>query len=38
MKVINTKIPEVKIIEPKIYGDERGFFMNLFKLNDMKSY
>lgn len=27
MKVIDTKIPEVKIIEPKVFGDERGFFM-----------
>lgn len=26
MKVIETQIPEVKIIEPKIFGDERGFF------------
>ncbi|HAT9459885.1 TPA: dTDP-4-dehydrorhamnose 3,5-epimerase [Legionella pneumophila subsp. pneumophila] len=31
MKVINTKIPEVKIIEPKIYGDERGFFYESFQ-------
>lgn len=38
MNVIDAKISEIKIIEPKIYGDERGFFMNLFKLNDMKSY
>lgn len=27
MNVIDTEIPEVKIIEPKIFGDERGFFM-----------
>ena len=27
MKVIDTKIPDVKIIEPTIFGDERGFFM-----------
>jgi dTDP-4-dehydrorhamnose 3,5-epimerase len=27
MKVINTKIPDVKIIEPAVFGDERGFFM-----------
>ena len=26
MKVIETKIPEVLIIEPKVFGDERGFF------------
>ncbi|EJG1083043.1 dTDP-4-dehydrorhamnose 3,5-epimerase [Vibrio parahaemolyticus] len=27
MKIIDTKIPEVKIIEPTVFGDERGFFM-----------
>lgn len=27
MRVIDTAIPEVKLIEPKVFGDERGFFM-----------
>lgn len=27
MKVIDTEIPDVKIIEPVVFGDERGFFM-----------
>jgi dTDP-4-dehydrorhamnose 3,5-epimerase len=27
MRVIETKIPDVKIIEPTVFGDERGFFM-----------
>ena len=27
MKIIDTKIPDVKIIEPTVFGDERGFFM-----------
>ena len=27
MKVIDTRIPDVKIIEPNVFGDERGFFM-----------
>ena len=27
MKVIETSIPDVKILEPKVFGDERGFFM-----------
>ncbi|WP_350551516.1 dTDP-4-dehydrorhamnose 3,5-epimerase [Pseudoalteromonas sp. 120-MNA-CIBAN-0494] len=27
MKVTNTKIEAVKIIEPRVFGDERGFFM-----------
>ncbi len=26
MQVVDTKIPEVKIIESKVFGDERGFF------------
>lgn len=27
MNVIETSIPDVKIIEPSVFGDERGFFM-----------
>lgn len=27
MNVIETDIPDVKIIEPTVFGDERGFFM-----------
>jgi dTDP-4-dehydrorhamnose 3,5-epimerase len=27
MKITETNIPDVKIIEPKVFGDERGFFM-----------
>ncbi|MDW3167945.1 dTDP-4-dehydrorhamnose 3,5-epimerase [Vibrio sp. Y184] len=27
MKIIDTKISDVKIIEPTVFGDERGFFM-----------
>ncbi|PKG75875.1 dTDP-4-dehydrorhamnose 3,5-epimerase [Shewanella sp. GutCb] len=27
MKIIDTKIPDVKIIEPAVFGDDRGFFM-----------
>ncbi len=30
MKVIETLIPEVKIFEPKIYRDDRGFFLESF--------
>lgn len=30
MNVIQTTIPEVLIIEPKVYGDERGFFFESF--------
>jgi len=31
MNIIPTKIPEIKIIEPQIYGDERGFFYESFQ-------
>jgi dTDP-4-dehydrorhamnose 3,5-epimerase len=27
VKIIDTALPDVKIIEPKIFGDDRGFFM-----------
>ena len=27
MNITETKIPAVKLIEPKVFGDERGFFM-----------
>ena len=27
MKIIPTDIPDVKIIEPALFGDERGYFM-----------
>ncbi|WP_288375838.1 dTDP-4-dehydrorhamnose 3,5-epimerase [uncultured Pseudomonas sp.] len=30
MNVINTAIPEVLIIEPKVFGDSRGFFLESF--------
>ncbi|MDP4488987.1 dTDP-4-dehydrorhamnose 3,5-epimerase [Pseudoalteromonas piscicida] len=31
MKIVDTKIPEVKIIEPKVFGDDRGFFLETFQ-------
>ncbi|MDH5934307.1 MULTISPECIES: dTDP-4-dehydrorhamnose 3,5-epimerase [Vibrio] len=31
MKVIDTSIPDVKIIEPTVFGDERGFFMETWQ-------
>ncbi|MBN1005312.1 dTDP-4-dehydrorhamnose 3,5-epimerase [Amphritea pacifica] len=27
MDIISTRIPDVKLIKPKVFGDERGFFM-----------
>lgn len=31
MQFIDTTIPDVKIIEPKVFGDERGFFLETFR-------
>ena len=31
MNVIKTTIPDVVIIEPKVFGDERGFFLETFQ-------
>jgi len=30
MNIINTAIADIKIIEPKVFGDERGFFYESF--------
>ena len=30
MKVVKTDIPDLLILEPKVFGDERGFFMESF--------
>lgn len=30
MKVIETQLPEVWVLEPRVFGDERGFFMESF--------
>jgi len=30
MLVIDTSIPDVKILEPKVFGDDRGFFMESY--------
>lgn len=33
MQIIETAIPDVKIIQPKVFGDERGFFIETFEKN-----
>ena len=30
MKAIDTAIPDVKIIEPTVFADDRGFFFESF--------
>ncbi|HIU73367.1 MAG TPA: dTDP-4-dehydrorhamnose 3,5-epimerase [Candidatus Aphodousia faecipullorum] len=34
IKVLDTVLPEVKIIEPEVYGDHRGFFMESWNARD----
>jgi dTDP-4-dehydrorhamnose 3,5-epimerase len=36
MKIIPTTIPDVLILEPKVFGDERGFFFESFNENSWK--
>ena len=41
MKVIPTDLPEVLIMEPRVFGDERGFFMESYNrrvFNDAVGY
>ena len=36
MKILPTRIPEVLIIEPQVFGDQRGFFMETWNRNKFK--
>ena len=36
MKAIQTEIPEVVILEPKVFGDDRGFFYESYNEKDFK--
>jgi dTDP-4-dehydrorhamnose 3,5-epimerase len=36
MKIIPTKLSGCLLIEPKVFGDERGFFMESFQVNRYK--
>ncbi|NHV27404.1 dTDP-4-dehydrorhamnose 3,5-epimerase [Burkholderia sp. D-99] len=33
MNIVETNIPDLKIIEPRVFGDERGFFFESFNQN-----
>jgi dTDP-4-dehydrorhamnose 3,5-epimerase len=37
VNIIETSIPDVKIIEPKVFGDERGFFLETFRVDWFKA-
>ena len=34
---VKTKIPDVILIKPKVFGDERGFFMETYKKEDFEN-
>ena len=36
MEIIDTKIKDVKLIKPKIYGDSRGFFLETYHKDQYK--
>ena len=33
MNILPTAIPDVKLLQPQVHGDERGFFMETFRDN-----
>lgn len=37
MQVIPTEIPEILVIEPKVFGDERGFFFESFNQREWQA-
>ena len=38
MQFIPTAIPEVIIIEPKVFGDERGYFVETFRQDKLEAF
>jgi dTDP-4-dehydrorhamnose 3,5-epimerase len=38
MKYVDTAIRDVKIIEPCVFGDERGFFMETFRVDEFNQH
>ena len=38
MNFIKTKIPEVVVIEPKVFGDHRGYFFESFNQKEFKEH
>lgn len=37
MKLINTEIPDVKLVEPQIFGDNRGWFYESYSFEKLKA-
>ncbi len=38
MNFIKTKIPAIVVIEPQIYGDERGYFVETFRQDKLENF
>lgn len=38
MNYIRTEIPDVIIIEPKVHGDERGYFVETFRADKLEAF
>ena len=38
MQFIRTDIPDVVIIEPKVHGDERGYFVETFRADKLEAF
>ncbi len=38
MQLIKTKIPDIIIIEPKVYKDERGYFVETFRKDKLEEF
>jgi len=38
MNYAGTKITDVKILEPEVFGDDRGFFMEVFRASEFAEY
>jgi len=36
LKITTTKLQDVKIIEPAVFGDQRGFFTETYSYRDFK--
>ena len=38
MKFIRTEIPDVVIVEPKVHGDDRGYFVETFRQDKLEEF
>ena len=38
MKFVRTKIPDVVIIEPTVHGDERGYFVEIYRADKLEDF